>query len=294
MLVALLVVAVAVGSVVFHLVSPWWWTPIASNWGFIDTTIIITFWVTGVVYVGVLLFVGYCIWKYRHKEGAKKSQASYEPENKPLEVWLTVLTAVGVAVMLAPGLIAWQQYITVPEGAAQFEVMGQQWAWNYRLPGADGKLGKSDARDITPDNPFGLNKNDPAAQDDILIQADDLHLPINKPVKVLLRAIDVLHDFYVPQFRAKMDMIPGTVTYFWFTPTRAGTYDVLCAELCGVGHYAMRSTVVVDSESDYQAWLSEQETFADLLAQAGGGEQKNVDVASTQKTGATGRPATAE
>jgi heme/copper-type cytochrome/quinol oxidase subunit 2 len=68
----------------------------------------------------------------------------------------------------------------------------------------------------------------------------DLHLPIGKPVKVHLRSLDVLHDFYVPEFRAKMDMIPGSVTYFWFTPTRTGTFEVLCAELCGTGHPQMR------------------------------------------------------
>ena len=102
----------------------------------------------------------------------------------------------------------------------------------------------------------------------MVIQGGELHLPVGKPVKVLLRSIDVLHDFYVPEFRAKMDMIPGTVTYFWLTPTRTGTFDVLCAELCGVGHPQMRGTVVVDSEADYQAWLAQQTTFAQLQASA--------------------------
>ncbi len=88
-----------------------------------------------------------------------------------------------------------------------------------------------------PENPLGLNPNDPNGQDDVLIGARDLHLPLNRPVKVLLRSIDTLHDFYVPQFRAKMDMVPGMVTYFWFTPTRSGTFEAICAELCGTGHY---------------------------------------------------------
>ena len=99
-----------------------------------------------------------------------------------------------------------------------------------------------------------------------MVEAGDLHLPLGKPVKMLLRSIDVLHDFYVPEFRAKMDMIPGSVTYFWFTPTRTGTFDVLCAELCGVGHAFMRGTVVVDSEAEYRHWLGEQQTFAQLTA----------------------------
>jgi cytochrome c oxidase subunit 2 len=83
---------------------------------------------------------------------------------------------------------------------------------------------------------------------------------------MLLRSVDVLHDFYVPEFRAKMDLVPGMVTYFWLTPTRTGTFDVLCAELCGTGHYQMRGAVMVDTEADYQAWLQEQSTFAQLSA----------------------------
>ena len=99
--------------------------------------------------------------------------------------------------------------------------------------GQDGRLGAVDVRLVSDDNPLGLNPNDPAGQDDVVIESDDLHLPIGRPVRVLLRSIDVLHDFYVPEFRAKMDMIPGSVTYFWFTPTRTGSFEVLCAELCG-------------------------------------------------------------
>jgi cytochrome c oxidase subunit 2 len=98
-----------------------------------------------------------------------------------------------------------------------------------------------------------------------VVQAEDFHLPAGKPVKVLLRSIDVLHDFYVPEFRAKMDMIPGMVTYFWFTPTRTGTFDVLCAELCGGGHAYMRGRVVVEEDGDYQAWLGQRQTFAQSL-----------------------------
>jgi cytochrome c oxidase subunit 2 len=261
MTIPIILVLVAVGSVLFHLLSPWWWTPIASNWNYIDGTIIITFWITGVAFVAVILFMSYCVFRFRHKEGRR---AAYEPESKRLELWLTIGTAVGVAAMLAPGLFVWHRFVTVPEGASEFEVVGQQWQWSFRLPGKDGRLGTVDTRYVSSDNPLGLNPSDPNGRDDIVIVGDDLHMPVGKPIKVLLRSLDVLHDFNVPQFRAKMDIVPGFVTYFWFTPTRTGTFEVLCSELCGVGHADMRGKVVVDSESDYQSWLQQQKTFAQL------------------------------
>ena len=263
MAIALVLVLVVVGSVLFHALSPWWWTPIASNWGYIDNTIIITFWITGAVFAAVVLFMAYCVWRFRHRPG---NQAAYEPENKRLEWWLTIATGVGVTAMLVPGLFVWNQFVTVPDDATEVEVIAQQWQWSYRLPGADGKLGTSDSRKISPENPLGVNADDPNGQDDVVVEAADLHLPIDKPVKMLLRSIDVLHDFYVPEFRAKMDMIPGSVTYFWFTPTRTGTFEVLCAELCGTGHGFMRGIVMVDTEEEYAAWLQEQSTFAQLSA----------------------------
>jgi cytochrome c oxidase subunit 2 len=264
MAIAVVLLLVAVGSVVFHFVSPWWWTPIASNWGYVDDTLIITFWITGAVFVAVVGFMAYCVWRFRHKKG---QTALYEPENKKLEWWLTVATAVGVAAMLAPGLYVWHQFVTVPEGAGEVEVVGRQWSWSYRLPGKDGKLGTSDTRLVSADNPLGINPNDPNGKDDIVIETDDLHLQLGKPVKMLLRSVDVLHDFYVPEFRGKMDMIPGLVTYFWLTPTRTGTFDILCAELCGVGHPQMRGKVVVAETDKYQAWLEKQQTFAELSGQ---------------------------
>ena len=277
MIVALLLLLVAIGSVIFHMISPWWWTPIASNWSYIDHTIILTFWITGVVFVAIIVFMAYCVWKFR---GA--TPAEYKPENTRLEVWLTVLTSIGVAGMLAPGLLVWKDFVTVPKDATEFEVVGQQWQWSFRLPGADGVLGASDTRSVTAENPLGLNLKDPKGQDDLVIAAaSDMHLPIDKPVKVLLRSIDVLHDFYVPEFRGKMDMVPGMVTYFWFTPTRTGEFEILCAELCGVGHHTMRGKVVVDNEADYQTWLKEQQTFGQSMAQAKERARK-LDVAATE------------
>jgi cytochrome c oxidase subunit 2 len=256
---------VVAGSVLFHVLSPWWFTPIASNWAYIDDTINLTFWITGIVFAAVVLFMAYCVWRFRHRPG---NRAAYEPENKRLETWLAVVTGVGVAAMLAPGLVVWGQFITVPAGAASVEVVGQQWQWAYRLPGKDGRLGRADTRAVTAENPLGIDPADPAGQDDLVVQGGELHLPIGKPVALLLRSVDALHNFYVPEFRGKMDMIPGSVTYYWITPTRTGTFEVLCAELCGVGHPYMRGTVVVDEAADYQAWIDQQQTFQQLTAPA--------------------------
>jgi cytochrome c oxidase subunit 2 len=261
MAVALILLLVAIGSVLFHIYSPWWWTPIATNWAYIDHTINITFWITGFVFVAVIAFMAYCVFRFHHKEGRR---ADYNPENKRLEWWLSVGTGVGVAAMLAPGLVVWHQFVTVPADATEAEVMGQQWQWSFRLPGKDGRLGTSDVRNIASDNPMGLNRDDPLAQDDVVIENGELHLQVGKPVKILLRSVDVLHDFYVPEFRAKMDMVPGVVTYFWIKPIRTGTFDVLCAELCGAAHYQMRAKVIVDEEHEYHAWLEQQKTFAEL------------------------------
>lgn len=264
--VAIAILGLIVFSVLFHLLSPWWQTPLASNWTAIDNALNITIWITGAVFIAVNLFLAYAIIKYRHREGHK---ADYEPENAPLEKTLTLWTAVGIAFLLAPGLLAWHEYIEVPEDAAVMEAVGQQWSWSYRYPGADGVLGSTGIEHISADNPFGINPDDPYGRDDRLVTSNEMHLPVDQPVKVILRSKDVLHDFYVPQFRAKMDMVPGTVTYFWVTPTVNGTYEILCAELCGVGHHAMRGTVVVEDQADYDAWLADQLTFTEMMARNG-------------------------
>jgi cytochrome c oxidase subunit 2 len=206
MAIALVLVLVVVGSVLFHVLSPWWWTPIASNWGYIDSTIVITFWITGAVFSAVVLFMAYCVYRFRHKEGQK---AAYEPENKRLESWLTAITAIGVAAMLAPGLYVWKQFVTVPgcdRGRGRCPAMAVE------LPAARRRRQARHLRHAALSAPTTRSASIPTipnGQDDIVVEAADLHLPIGKPVKMLLRSVDVLHDFYVPEFRAKMDMVPG-------------------------------------------------------------------------------------
>ncbi|MBO0734235.1 MAG: cytochrome c oxidase subunit II [Methylocapsa sp.] len=262
---AIVLSLIVAGSVLFHVLSPWWMTPIASNWGGIDGTVLLTFWLTGGGFIAIVLFVAYCVFRFRHRPGRR---AAYQPENNKVEWSLAIGTTVAVAALLGPGLFVWYQYVTVPGEALPVEVMGQQWQWSYRLPGKDGRFGTTDPRFISAENPMGLNPNDPDGQDDLVITGGDLHVPLGKHVKVLLRSVDVIHDFYVPELRAKMDLVPGLESYFWFTPTKTGTYEVLCAAFCGIGHPQMRGNIVVDNESDYQEWLQKQQTFAELSGHA--------------------------
>ncbi len=261
---------VILGSILFHIFTPWYWTDVASNWGSMDDTITLTFWVGGGVFILVCLFMVYCVFRYSYKEGRK---AEYKPEDKKLERILTWSTTLGVAALLAPGLIVWNQFINVPSNAIHVDVMAWQWGWQYRLPGKDGKLGTTTVANISDNNPFGINLDDPYGKDDILIQSDKLNLKNNRPVKILLRSVDVLHNWYVPQFRAKMDAVPGTITYYWFEPNKIGEYEVLCAEYCGVGHYGMRGRVEVQDEQNYENWLDEQETFETFVA-----KQKKIEI----------------
>ncbi len=267
---AVVLILLVVGSIIFHVLSPWWFTPLASNWAMVDVTMDITFYVTGLVFVAVNLFMAYCVIKFRYK---KEARATYEPENTKLENWLTFLTAIGVAAMLTPGLLVWANFVNVPDEAHVVEAVGQQWHWTYRYPGEDGKFGEVDAERISDDNPFGIDPDDPNGQDDVLVYNPEAHLPVDRPVKFLLRSKDVLHNFTVTEFRVKMDLVPGTDTFLWLTPTVEGRFEVLCEELCGIAHHTMRGAVIVEQQEDFESWLAQQPTWAENSARAAGNAQ---------------------
>jgi cytochrome c oxidase subunit 2 len=260
--IAIALILIVIGSVVFHFLSPWVMTPLASNWGSIDDTMLITFIITGIVFIAINFFIAFAVIKYRHDKNRK---AKYEPENKKLEIWLTIVTSIGIIAMLAPGLVVYSDFVNVPEDASVVEVVGQQWSWSFRFPGDDKQLGKSAIKHISIDNPFGVDPLDPVGQDDVLVIGNRLALPIHKPVKILMRSKDVLHDFYVPQFRVKMDMVPGSVSYIWLTPTVVGEFEILCAEFCGLGHFNMRGYVEVMDQQSFDNWLLTHPTFATSL-----------------------------
>ncbi|RJG12676.1 cytochrome B [Pseudomonas cavernicola] len=265
MAIAIILILIVVASVLFHILAPWQATPAASNWGSIDTTLFITLVITGIFFIAITVFMAVAVMRYRHKEGAR---AAYQPENKKLEWWLIVITSVGIVGMLAPGLVVYNDFVQVPKNANELEVIAQQWQWAFRFPGQDGKLGRSDVKFVDSANPLGLDPKDPVGQDDVLIRNNEIRLPLDQPVKVLLRSKDVLHNFYIPQIRAKMDMVPGMVSHFWFTPTKTGKFEVLCAEYCGVGHYNMRGHMIVEEQGAFDQWLNSQPTFAQTLTTA--------------------------
>ena len=155
-------------------------------------------------------------------------------------------------------------------------VIAQQFAWNMHYPGPDGKFGKTDINLVDEEsNPIGLDRNSPNGSDDI-VTINQMHLPVNKQVMIHLSSKDVIHNFGIPEMRIKQDAIPGMTIPFFFTPTMTTTdflekikgtpregkgYEIACAQLCGNSHYRMRGYVTIDSESDYEAWLSEQAEY---------------------------------
>ena len=173
MVMAIALIVIVVGSVLFHFVSPWWTTPLASNWQQMDDMLTITLVITGLFFVVINLFVVYCLLKFRHRAGQR---AAYQPENKRLERWLIGVTTVGIAALLAPGLKVYANYVNPPRDALVLEVVGQQWQWRYRFIGAADKLGTSDARFVSASNPLGLDPDDAAARANIVVEIGRAHV----------------------------------------------------------------------------------------------------------------------
>ncbi len=174
----------------------------------------------------------------------------------PVLVMLVVAEG-GVLVMGMPAFA--EVYGEAPADAFVVEVVGKQFEWLVHYPGPDGVFGRTDAERVNDArNPIGLDKKDPASKDDIYTRGA-LHLPVGRTALVRLRALDVLHSFTVPQFRVKQDLIPGFLGRTQFMPTKAGQFELACAELCGLGHYRMRAFVTVETQEEVDKWLSEQE-----------------------------------
>lgn len=221
-----------------------------------DTLYYVILAVTGFFYIAVQFILGLYLWKYRHRD---ESESSYWHDSHKLEVTWTVGTAVILIPIVFAGLVIWQDVKAAPpeEEMLTVEAVGAQFQWDFRYPGEDGEFGEWRPELYSLENYLGLDPDDPAGADDIHL-VNQLVIPVDRPVRILLRSKDVQHSFFLPNHRVKQDLMPGIQTQAWFTPTTIGEYEIACAELCGLGHYRMRAFLSVRSESDFQAWLSEQ------------------------------------
>jgi cytochrome c oxidase subunit II len=224
----------------------------------IDRSLHILHWGMYVIFGLWGIFFVYCLIRFRHRKsavpGPRGGQASpffsYLPDAMVLgfELWLVFLF----------GLPIWshvKEEFPEEERSEVVELVAEQFAWGFQYAGPDGKFGKRDPKQITPGNTLGIDANDPAAADDV-VSLNELHVPLGKPTILKMTSKDVIHSFFVPEFRTKQDVVPGMEQRLWFEPTRAGRYEIGCAQLCGLGHYRMRGDVIVHEAADYEAWLT--------------------------------------
>ena len=251
----------------------WSWRDAVTEHGqkidtmFIVTTVIIT---VVLVLVHLLLFTFPYIYRMR-----AKTKAYYYPHNDTIEKIWTIVPAIVLTVLVLFGFFTWRSITNVPEdlqkSALQVEVLGEQFQWQVRYPGADGVIGKRNYKMTTPTNSYGIDFNDKNAWDDI--QASDIVLPVNKSVRFHIISKDIIHSFYIPDFRVQINAVPGMTNYFQFTPTVTTEemrermndpkydYVMLCNKICGSGHFNMQKKVVVVTEEEYRAWLSTQNKY---------------------------------
>ncbi len=235
----------------------WWFPESASSHGAaLDGQFVVTLVVTGAVFIAAQVALGYLIVRYRDRPGAS---ARYSHGSTKLEVLWTTATGILFFLMVLPGQSIWADlYIRqAPSDSLRIEITGQQFAWNIRYPGPDGTFGRVSPEliDDSAGNPVGLDFNDPAAADDLVLPT--MAIPVNRPIELLLRSKDVTHAFFVRELRIKQDTVPGLMIPVRFTATHLGQFEIACAELCGLGHHRMRSFIDVLSEADYANWLAE-------------------------------------
>ena len=221
-----------------------------------DTLYYVILGITAVFYVGVQGVLGLYVWQYRHKDNA---ESSYWHESHKLEMTWTIGTTVILVPIVVAGLFVWQDVKAAPpEGdILTVEVIGAQFQWDMRYSGGDGQFGSWRPELYSLENYLGIDPDDAAGSDDIHL-VNQLVLPVDTPVRIMLRSKDVQHAFFLPNHRVKQDLVPGMETSVWFTPTKIGEYEIACAELCGLGHYRMRAFLSVRSQQDFEDWLLEQ------------------------------------
>ncbi len=234
----------------------------------IDTMLYVTIAITGTIFVITQVLLFWFAFKYQHKDNKK---AFYFPHNTKLELIWTTIPAIVLTVLVVFGLKHWF-LITgdAPKDAVVVEITGHQFGWDMRYPGKDSVLGKIDYKKYNQPsgNSLAVDFDDPASHDDI--RASEMHLPVGRPVKLVIHAQDVIHDVGLSHFRMKMDAVPGIPTTMWFTPrfttkemqVRTGNpnfvYEISCDQMCGKGHYSMRGVIIVETPEEYAKWMAEQ------------------------------------
>jgi cytochrome c oxidase subunit II len=224
----------------------------------VDSLTVLVHWLMLVLFVGWGAYFVYVLFRFRQGGNPK---ANYHGVKSHFSTYIEAGVAVIEVVLLAFFAIpAWAARVDFPSetGATVVRVVAEQFQWNVHYPGRDGRFGRTDLKLISPSNQLGLDRNDPAAKDDI-VTINQLNLPVGKPVIVHLSSKDVIHSFSLPQMRVKQDAIPGLNTPAWFTPTMTGDWEINCSQLCGLGHYRMRGFYSIKSQADYDAWYAEEE-----------------------------------
>lgn len=243
--------------------------PASEQGEWIQWLINITLFFTGIVFVITQVLLFWFVYKYHYRKGRK---AYFYADNNKLEVAWTVVPAIVLTFLVGFGIQKWfKVFSPTPKDAIVIEATGKQFAWTIRYAGVDHALGKRDFTFVNPDNELGINWNDEASHDDFI--ADEIVLPVNRPVSVNIGALDVIHNFYLPHFRMMMDAVPGIPTHIWFRPTITTEemkkitknpdfeYVLACNQGCGTGHYNMQKKVRVVSEKAYEMWEKEQKSY---------------------------------
>jgi cytochrome c oxidase subunit II len=228
--------------------------------------------VTGIVFFATQALLFWFAFRY---QATATRKSHFFPHSNKLEIIWTTVPAVVMALLVAIGLKNWAKFTSeAPANAQVVEVVGKQFNWVVRYPGRDNQLGKRDFRKIDmTKNVLGMDWNDPHNMDDVISESGELHLVVNKPVKILIGSRDVIHDVGLPHFRMKMDAVPGITTTLWFTPTVTTdsmkqvtgnpnfVYEISCDQMCGKGHYSMRGTIVVQTQAEYDRWMASQKSY---------------------------------
>jgi cytochrome c oxidase subunit 2 len=228
----------------------------SSNGKAVDALIVYVHWLMIALFVGWSAYFVYVLWRFgvkRHPKAEYEGSKSHVP--KQVEIGVILAEAVLLIGLAIPIWAKNVEDFPKPEDSTVIQVMAQQFAWNVRYPGPDGKFGRQDMKLISNDNVFGVDPTDPVGKDDVQL-LNDIHVPVDKPVLIYLSSKDVIHSLKILAMRITQDAIPGLRIPVTFTPTKIGRYQIECAQLCGGGHAAMAGGfVTVQSQADFDAWL---------------------------------------